>query len=269
MVKIIDQWLFVLRLFDLCRHHLHQMTLHLQYHLILIWCIKAGNWWKVALSGIPISMTSLLYYESVKYLPASIAILGLFQFVWIGVVLDAIATRKMPSLIKIVSVLILMGGTVLAIGIWDNPSVLATLPAKGIIYGFLSGLSYALFIFFNDHYGSDMPAISASALKVTGGAVLLLFILSPLPVVDNILTTDLMWQFGLPTAFLGMVIPTVFFAMAVPKVGVTLSSIISSVELPMAVFFSSLILEETVTFSQWLGVVVILLAIALPQWVKK
>ena len=43
------------------------------------------------------SMTGIFYAISVEELPASIAVVLLFQFTWIGVVIEAIANRTFPS----------------------------------------------------------------------------------------------------------------------------------------------------------------------------
>lgn len=54
------------------------------------------------------------YGFAVEQLPASIAIVLLFQFTWIGVILEAVVDRKLPSREKVISMVILLIGTVLA-----------------------------------------------------------------------------------------------------------------------------------------------------------
>lgn len=62
------------------------------------------------------SLTSIFYGLSVKELPASIAIVLLFQFTWMGVLIEAIANKTFPSREKVLSILILFVGTVFAGG---------------------------------------------------------------------------------------------------------------------------------------------------------
>jgi drug/metabolite transporter (DMT)-like permease len=57
-------------------------------------------------------MTSVFYYLAVKYIPVSIGIV-LMQTVWMGVLLEMILEKKLPSTKKIVSVIIVLIGTVL------------------------------------------------------------------------------------------------------------------------------------------------------------
>ncbi|WP_315823699.1 EamA family transporter [Paraflavitalea speifideaquila] len=47
-------------------------------------------WWPVLGTGAAIGLTTFVYYVSVKYIPASIAIILLMQFTWMGVLLDYI-----------------------------------------------------------------------------------------------------------------------------------------------------------------------------------
>jgi drug/metabolite transporter (DMT)-like permease len=48
-----------------------------------------------------------------------------------------------------------------------------------------------------------------------------------------------------------------------------LATILSAAELPMAIFMSSVVLHEDVSALQWLGVVIILLGIAVPELARK
>lgn len=66
--------------------------------------------------GTTMSLTSIFYGLSVKELPASIAIVLLFQFTWMGVLIEAIANKTFPSREKVLSILILFVGTVFAGG---------------------------------------------------------------------------------------------------------------------------------------------------------
>ena len=51
--------------------------------------------------GTTMSMTGIFYAISVEELPASIAVVLLFQFTWIGVVIEAIANRHSQAVKKL------------------------------------------------------------------------------------------------------------------------------------------------------------------------
>ena len=48
-------------------------------------------------AGTSASFTGIFYYASLKTVPASIAIILLFQFVWVGIIIEAVATKTLPS----------------------------------------------------------------------------------------------------------------------------------------------------------------------------
>jgi len=50
-----------------------------------------------------------------------------------------------------------------------------------------------------------------------------------------------------------------------PKVGPGLGAILSAAELPAAVVVSVLVLQEQVSVLRWLGIIIVMLGIAIPQ----
>jgi len=64
------------------------------------------NIFHLMLAGTSLGMTSVFYYLAVKYIPVSIGIVLLMQTVWMGVLLEMILEKKLPSTQKIVSVII-------------------------------------------------------------------------------------------------------------------------------------------------------------------
>ncbi len=46
------------------------------------------------MSGCLVGLTSIFYYGAMQYLPASLTIILMFQFVWIGVILESAFTRN-------------------------------------------------------------------------------------------------------------------------------------------------------------------------------
>ncbi len=215
--------------------------------------------------GVPMALTSVFYYQSVQLLPASIAILLLFQFTWIGILFEAISKRQLPSLAKFISVIILLGGTVFASGILS--SGLEEYNTEGIIYGLLASISYALFIFFNGKTSIQISSAKKTAWMLTGATILTVIVYPPVFLINGAITQGYL-IYGIPLALFGAVIPPFLFAVGIPKIGVGLSSIINATELPVAVLASSFILGEIVTSSQWTGVIIILSAMVIPNMLE-
>jgi len=214
--------------------------------------------WKVMAAGVFTGLVSVFYYKCVSLVPASIAIILLMQYLWMSIILDAVIFRKKPARIQLFSALIVLLGTVFAGGVF-NSSI--TLNVEGIIYGLLAALCYALFILTSGRIGNDLPVFKKSALMITGACIMIWIIFRPTFFFDGTMIGGL-YKWGLILALLGTVIPPAFFSYGMPKVGVSLGAILSAAELPVAVLSSCLILQEDVQFLQWVGVALILLAIA-------
>ncbi|MCV5433956.1 hypothetical protein OFN37_33120, partial [Escherichia coli] len=71
-------------------------------------------------AGTSASFTGIFYYASLKTVPASIAIILLFQFVWVGIIIEAVATKTLPSREKVISVIFLLAGTFLSSGLLEK-----------------------------------------------------------------------------------------------------------------------------------------------------
>ena len=69
---------------------------------------------KLMLAGTSLGMTSVFYYLAVRYINVSIAIVLLMQTVWMGVILEYFLDKVVPSMQKIISVVVVLTGTVLA-----------------------------------------------------------------------------------------------------------------------------------------------------------
>lgn len=222
------------------------------------------SWGQIIWSGIPLGFTSFAYYKCVSLVPASFAIILLFQFVWMGLVIDAVFQGSKPSKAQYLSVGVLILGTILASGFTDF-SALHT-DGWGIIYGLLAALSYTLFIYVSRTTNQTHFLLTA-ALRATGGALFASIIFPPTVALAQLFTNGLL-PYAIPLAVFGMVLPPIFYAWGVPKIGTTSASIISGAELPVAVLSATLILHEPVHPWQWIGVLLILFAIALPSLKK-
>lgn len=216
-------------------------------------------WWKVSLAGLFTGLVGIFYYQCVKLLPASIAIILLMQYLWISILIEVVVFRKKPHRMQLISASIVLVGTVFAGGIFNEA---VTLNIKGIGFGLLAAFCYALFLIASGRVGNDLPVLKKGALMITGSCMVTWIIFPPLFLFDG-LFFDGLYKWGLMLALLGTVIPPLFFSFGMPRTGVSLGAILSAAELPVAVVSSSLILREDVQALQWIGVFLILSAIVL------
>jgi drug/metabolite transporter (DMT)-like permease len=221
-------------------------------------------------AGITTSLTGIFYGLAVEQLPASIAVVLLFQFTWIGVILEAVADRRFPSRAKLLSMAILLIGTLLAGGVFE-PSE-GEITTSGIIFGLVSAVTFALYIFVSGRVATEVPVINKSLYMITSAFIMVMIVFSPSFIYDGAIPNGL-WKYGIPLGLLGIIIPVIFFSIGVPKVGSGLATILGAAELPAAVVASVLVLQEHVSALRWVGIIVVMIGIAAPQilpmWTRK
>lgn len=211
---------------------------------------------KLVAAGTSLGLTSIFYYISVRYIPVSIGIVMLMQSVWIGVVLEAIMARKKPSRNKIIAVVAILGGTVLATNLFLNS---IQLDWRGIGWGFLAALSYTITIYASNTVATQLHSFRRSLWMMVGGTIIVSII--SIPFLLEQFNLEIFQKWGLILALFGTILPPILFTLGMPKINVGLGAIISSVELPVAVLMAYILLSEVVNARQWLGIIIILIAV--------
>ena len=212
----------------------------------------------LVLSGIPFGLTGLFYYQSLKTLDASLAIIFLFQFVWIGAIFDWIFNKKRISKQKLMSISIVLIGSVLAAGVLSHKGGIFSW--QGAIWGLLASFTYTVSIFLSSSVEKDTPPVLKSALLSTG-ALIVVFLLFPPKFLFDFSVLKGLTQYGLILGLFGVCLPPLLFSIGMPHVGPGMGTILSASELPVAVTLSSLVLSEHVNSIQWMGVILIFIAI--------
>lgn len=194
--------------------------------------LNKKNVLQIMMTGCFIGLTSMFYYGSMQYLPASLAII------------------------------LILVGVFFASNILNGD--IQGLPFKGFIFGILSAFTYAGFIFFSGKVAVDVNPWTRSSLMVTGSTILVFILFmrdvpTVLPLEKDLLTT------AVGVSLFGAVLPPLFFAVGAPLVSGGIANILTSIELPIAILSASLILSEAITPLQWLGTAIILVAIGLNE----
>ncbi|MFV8828801.1 EamA family transporter [Alkalihalobacterium sp. APHAB7] len=214
-------------------------------------------------AGTTTSLTGIFYYLALETIPASLAIILLFQFTWIGVLIEAVTDRKWPSKTKLISIAIILLGTFLAAG--PLLQLTGEFTLTGVVYGLIAAFAFAWFIFLSGKVAVSVHPMTRSFLFITGAMLLTLILFPPTFLISSAIQ-DGLWIYALPLGFFGLVLPTILFAVGVPKIGTGLGTILGAAELPTAVIMSVLVLKEYVSLLQWIGVLLILMAIIYSQY---
>lgn len=221
---------------------------------------------KLLLSGIPFGLTGVVYYQALQTLNASLAIVFLFQFVWIGTLFEWIFYKKKPTNGKLISIAILLTGSLLAAGVVSEAGT--TFSWQGAAWGMLSAFTFTTFLFLSGSVGKDTPPVLKTALISTGGMVVVFLLLPPMFLFDLPVLMGVA-PYGLFLGFFGVLLPPLMFAIGMPHIGPGLGTILTTSELPVAVSMSALVLGEYVNLSQWFGVILILGGIVVGNITRK
>ena len=209
-------------------------------------------------AGTSLGFTSLFYYLAVRYIPVSIGIVLLMQTVWMSVVLEMILTKKLPSVQKIVSTLIVLAGTVLATNILKNE---VALDWRGIMWGVMAAVSFTMTMFTSNRIATELSSAQRSLFMLIGGSVVITGF--AIYSYEGSFNFDILLRWGIILSLFGTIIPPMLLTAGFPKTGIGLGSIVSSLELPVSVMMAYVLLKEPVNALQWLGIVLILLAIVI------
>ena len=213
---------------------------------------------QLMLAGTSLGMTSIFYYLAVKYIPVSIAIVLLMQTVWLGVLFEMILEKKRPSTQKIISVFIVLAGTALATNLIQSK---VELDWRGIVLGLMAAASFTTTMFTANRVATNVSSAQRSLYMLLGGAV----IVSGFAVATQ--TTpfnfEIFMKWGIILALFGTIIPPLLFNSGFPLTGIGLGSIVSALELPVSVLMAYFLLNEKVILIQWVGIVLIILAIVI------
>lgn len=216
---------------------------------------------KLAGIGLLTSCTSLCYYRAVALLPGAVALTLLFQFVWIGVIINSVVERKLPDKPTIVAVVLVLVGTVFAAGLVD--ASFSDLDPQGIMFGLGSAVFYSLFLFTSGKVGTDYVVPLRVMMLSLGG----FFMTSALNL--NFFTEALwdpaIWPYAVAMSFLGIIIPTGLIAFASPKLPAGMVTIMASSELPVGVLAAWAIISDVPSMPTLIGVCLVLAGIVYNQ----
>ncbi len=211
--------------------------------------------------GLTTCTTCVLYNYALTMLPVSVAITLLFQFTWIGIVFQVIATRRRPHPAELGAAVVILGGTLLASGLFS--STVGDLNPVGIVCALLSAVSCASFMFLSARIGTDLPPIERG-LVVCLGACILGFAVCPDYFASGALQAGI-WKYGLILGVFGLLVPVILFGIGTPHLSAGLSTIMASSELPCGIAISVLVLSEPVDALQVVGIVIIMLGVVVSQ----
>lgn len=213
---------------------------------------------KLVAAGSSLGLTGLFYYTSVQTIDVSICIVLLMQSVWMGVVLEAILERVMPSSNKIVAVFFVLSGTIFATDAYAN---FDQLDIAGLGWGILAAMSYTISLYTANRVGLSLSNPFRSAYMMTGAWFVIT--IAMLIMLDGNPGWEVFYPWGIYLALFGTIIPPIFLNKGFPLTGIGIGSILVSLEIPVSVLMAVTFLNESVNGVQLGGIVAILMGIVM------
>ena len=216
----------------------------------------------IVIAGSLTATTGMIYGHALNYLTASLAVVLFFQFTWIGLFIDCILHKRLPTRYEGLSMVFLLAGTVLAAGVLDTD--ITIIPWQGWVFGLLAALSFAIFIQVNSRPVEGVSTIARTFLMSFVALIIISIFLAPEIAWNGTLFKTDLWIFGIILSVFGILLPIILLSIAAPKVGGALSSILSAMELPVAIIASVIILQESLAPLQYVGIILVLVGMILP-----
>jgi drug/metabolite transporter (DMT)-like permease len=213
---------------------------------------------KLIVGGISLGLTSVCFYQAVRYIPVSVGIVLLMQTVWMSVIMEMVLHKKLPGLRKIISVFIILGGTVLAT---DMLKQSININWKGFGWGMMAALSYTASMYSSNNIELNSPPVKRSLYLIVGGLLIIVLVFHSS--LNSEFSYGIFLRWGLLLSLFGTIIPPLLFTRGMPLTGIGLGAIIASIEIPVSIIIANVLLKESVGWLQWVGVMLILLAVVL------
>lgn|GEM_PF-105250 len=212
--------------------------------------------------GLSLALVSTCYIVSLNMISASLAVLLLFQFTWMGVILEAVIKRRSPSRNACISIIILISGTVLASGILGG---VGSMNPIGVIFGLGSAFFYTINMYLLGDSKTEMHPFFKSLTTLLFACVAVGFIFGPMLIgsggVDELLNPSLI-PYALMLGIIGCALPVSLFSIGMQRLPLGFATTLSSSELPASIICAVLIINETVMWYQWIGIVILLYGIS-------
>ncbi len=207
-----------------------------------------------------LSLQAALFYSALERLDAGLTVLLLYTFPATVAVASVAIGREPPSRRKAAAVLVATIGT----GLVLLGDAQLRGDGVGVALGLASALAAAGWVLISDRVLQGMPSLVVSALVSTGAALTLWLV--------GLATTSVDFSFGAVGwgAILGTVLISTVLAIStsmagIARVGPTVTSVLLTAEVPLAVTWAALLLGERLHAVQVVGGVLVVAAVFLLQ----
>jgi len=216
------------------------------------------------LFGLSFGLTGAMYYKALETLSVSQGIILLMQSIWMSVVLESIIQKTWPSKVKLLGALGVLIGTTLVSNVIDSTH---PIHIEGVIFGGLAAIAFTISLYTSAQVLPHKHTLIRTQYFVLGGTIAtVLFWNMDLIHYGDFRLND--WWILCLLAICGTVGPPIVYSIGLPIVGLGIGGILSSLEIPITMLLSSLIVDEFISPLQWSGVGCMLVSVTVLNWAR-
>ncbi|HET7339270.1 MAG TPA: DMT family transporter [Candidatus Dormibacteraeota bacterium] len=212
----------------------------------------------LAVGGVMYTAQALTYFIALRTLPASLCVLIVYIYPSLVVIAAWLFQHRSVSAWHIGALIASFAGVILLVG--GAQFQLGT----GLIFAFASPLMYTAFILVSERVMASVPPVAASAVMMSGTAV----VLSAIAAVQGQLmlpSTPQSWAISVGIAVVPTMIAISLFLAGLPRVGAARASLISTLELVVTVTLAIVLLGDRFSPLEAVGGVLVLGAVIAVQ----
>jgi drug/metabolite transporter (DMT)-like permease len=212
----------------------------------------------LAVGGVMYTAQALTYFIALRTLPASLCVLIVYIYPSLVVIAGWLFLRRQVSGWHIGALIASFAGVILLVG--GAQFQLGT----GLIFAFTAPLMYTAFILVSERVMASVPPVAASAVMMSGTAV----VLSLIAAVQGQLalpSTPESWAISVGIAVVPTMIAISLFLAGLPRVGAARASLISTLELVVTVILAIVVLGDRFSPLEAVGGVLVLGAVVVVQ----
>lgn len=210
--------------------------------------------------GVLIGINWILLFEAYNYLGVSLTTILYYMAPFILVIYGIVLFKEKIKISQIVCLLLAIIGVYF---IMENPQFGST-QYIGVVFALVAAIIYASVVSANK-FLSEVPVFEKVGIQLLSAG---LFI-TPYVAVENNLSFRYTYEQWLTLLMLGVIhtgVAYTFVYIAITRLKSSTIAIMSYVDPLSAVLFAFLLLQERLYFIQWIGVIIIMIALSLHEW---
>ena len=222
--------------------------------------VDARDWVRMLALGASTGLTNLSYNFCLTNVSASMGVTLLFQYVWMGIAIQAFMAKKPPVAMEALAAIIVLVGTVGASGVLDGT---LTLNLPGLLTGLGAALGYSVFLLISPRAGVDVPMMQRGLITCMGSCLVAIFVCPTW--LFGAVDLGVLGPYALVMGFFALFLPVPLIGFGSRHISGGACNILASSELPSSFLIAYLLLGEPMGITRIAGMVIILLGIALTQ----